>query len=79
MNVVLLGSQDVDFITKEGHHIVGTNIFVGYNKEDVKGMKAEKLFVRESIGIPKDVKPNDRLNISFNSNGKVEEVTKGAQ
>ena len=71
-----IGIQPINFTNREGQQIVGTNLFVGYADENVRGLRAEKFFIRETIDLPKDIKPNDKLNLSFNSKGKVEEVTK---
>lgn len=72
----IIGIQKIDFTNSDGQQIVGINIFAGYDDENVVGKKVEKFFVKESVDIPKDLKPNDRVNILFNSKGKVEGIVK---
>ena len=52
------------------------NIFIGFEQEDVQGLKTEKLFLKEELVLPKDTKLNDVLDLSFNMRGKVEKITK---
>jgi len=42
----------------------------------VNGEKTEKLFIKEGIEIPKDLKLNDTIEVTFNMKGKVESVSK---
>lgn len=72
----LLGVQAISFSNKDGDTIKGTNIYVGFEQEDVQGLKTEKLFLKEEIALPKDTKLNDVLDLSFNMRGKVESVKK---
>ena len=44
MLVRLLGVQAISFSDKDGRAIKGTNIFIGFEQEDVQGLKTEKLF-----------------------------------
>lgn len=76
MLVRLLGVQAISFSDKDGRAIKGTNIFIGFEQEDVQGLKTEKLFLKEELGLPKDTKLNDLLDLSFNMRGKVEKITK---
>jgi sRNA-binding regulator protein Hfq len=47
-----------------------------YKDEHVNGLKADKLFLKEGIELPKEVKLNDMLDISFNMRGRVEMIYK---
>ncbi len=74
MQVQILGFQMVDFTTKKGDVIRGSNLFVGWEDENVTGMHTEKFFVKDGIELPKDTKINDRVDLSFNMHGKVEAI-----
>lgn len=75
MQAKLLGFMGVDFTNKDGEQIVGMNIFVAFNDENVHGLRAEKFFLKEGISLPEQVKVNDTLEISFNYKGKIESIT----
>ena len=74
MQVQILGFQMVDFTTKKGDVIRGSNLFVGWEDENVTGMHTEKFFVKDGIELPKDTKINDSVDLSFNMHGKVEAI-----
>jgi hypothetical protein len=76
MQAQLLGVQYVDFKNNSGETISGTNIFVAYKESGVEGMRAEKYFLKEGITLPKDIKLNSVLELSFNRKGKIEAVYK---
>ena len=63
MQMKLVGIAPVNFTNNVGEKIVGQNVFVLYKDENVNGLKADKLFLKEGIEIPKDVKINDMLDI----------------
>lgn len=60
MVVQIIGRQTLDFTTKEGQLIKGTNLFVAYKDENTEGLKADKFFVRDGIVIPKELKMSDK-------------------
>ena len=70
MKAQLLGVMPVDFTNNNGDNVRGTNIFVGFEDENVEGLRTEKFFVKDGISLPKDTKLNDTINISFNYKGK---------
>lgn len=76
MRVQIVGTQALDFKTDNGERITGNNLFVLYEDENVTGLKASKVFVKEGVNLPKDVKLNDMVDISFNMKGKVEAIYK---
>lgn len=76
MKAKLVGIQVLDFSIDGGERITGTNIFINHEDENVAGLKASKLFLKEGVNLPKDVKINDMLDISFNMKGKVEMIYK---
>ncbi len=76
MKAQLLGVMPVDFTNNSGDTVRGTNIFVGFEDENVKGIRAEKFFLKEGLALPKDTKLNDTINISFNYKGKIEMIEK---
>jgi hypothetical protein len=75
MVVQVIGRQTLDFTTKEGQLIKGTNLYVAYKKDSVEGLMADKIFVRDEISIPKELKMNDKLDISFDNRGKIEKIS----
>lgn len=76
MQMKLVGIAPVNFTNNVGEKIVGQNAFVLYKDENVNGLKADKLFLKEGIEMPKDVKINDMLDISFTNRGRVEMIYK---
>ncbi len=72
----LIGLQNINFTNQNGETINGTNMFVAFVDENVDGLRCDKFFLKENIALPKDIKLNDKINISFNHKGKVEEVSK---
>ena len=76
MQVKLLGVMPVNFRNNQGEEINGTNIFVAFKDENVEGLRAEKLFLKENIPFPDNIKLNDNLEIAFNYKGKVEMISK---
>lgn len=76
MQAKLLGFMGVDFTNKDGEQIVGMNIFAAFKDENVHGLRTEKIFLKEGISLPEQVKINDTLEISFNYKGKIESITK---
>lgn len=76
MKAKFVGIQELNFQTDRGENIVGNNLFILHEDENVTGLKASKVFVKAGINLPKDVKLNDTLDISFNMKGKVEAIYK---
>ena len=76
MQAKLLGVMPVNFLNNQGEEINGTNIFVAFKDEYVEGLRAEKLFLKENISFPDNIKLNDNLEIAFNYKGKVEMISK---
>lgn len=76
MRVKVLGVQDIHFTNNSGETINGTNLFIAFNDENCKGLKTDKVFVREGITLPKDLKLQGELHLYFNYKGKLESITK---
>ena len=76
MKAKFVGIQELNFEADRGEKIVGNNLFILHEDENVTGLKASKILVKEGVNIPKDVKLNDMLDISFNMKGKVEAIYK---
>lgn len=74
MLVQILGKQILDFTTRDGQLIKGTNLYVAYQQEDIVGLKSDKFFVRDGIIIPKELKINDKAEVYFDHRGKVEGI-----
>ncbi len=76
MRVQLLGVQRIEFNNANGEKISGNNFYISFKDENVNGEKTEKLFIKEGIEIPEDLKLNDTIEVTFNMKGKVESVSK---
>jgi hypothetical protein len=76
MKARLFGIREIMFNNDNNEAIRGKSIYIGFEDENVTGIRTEKLFVREGIDFPKDIKLNEILDISFNMKGKVEMITK---
>lgn len=76
MKAKIVGIQELNFQTDRGENIVENNLFILHEDENVTGLKASKVFVKEGVNLPKDVKLNDMIDISFNMKGKVEAIYK---
>lgn len=76
MKVTLLGAQRVSFVSNDGQPVNGNSLYVAFSDENVDGLKTDKVFVREGIEIPKEIKLNDTIDLSFNMKGRVEKIVK---
>lgn len=76
MQVKLMGVMKVDFTNNKGESVSGVNLFVAFKDENVDGLHTEKVFVRSDIALPKDIKVNDILEVSFNHKGRVMGISK---
>ena len=76
MKMKLAGISPMCFVNNVGETIKGTNLFVLYEVESVIGLKADKIFVKESVALPKDVKPNEMLDFAFDNRGKVMSISR---
>lgn len=76
MQARLLGVQNLHFNNENGDLVKGDNIFVAFKDENIQGMRTERFFVKEEIGLPEGVKINDVIDISFKFKGKIERITK---
>ena len=74
MKAQLLGVQGIGFTNPNGEEIKGTNIFVAFEDSLVEGLRTERFFLKTGISLPKDVKINDMLDITFNYKGKIETI-----
>ncbi len=76
MRAKIIGIADVNFKDQSGREVSGTSIYAAFADENVNGLKAEKFFVNNSIELPKDLKANDTVEMSFNYKGKIDSITK---
>lgn len=76
MRAKVLGVQPIHFTNNNGELIEGTNLYIAFPDENCKGLKTDKVFVREGIKLPKDLKLNEDVNLSFNYKAKLEEIVK---
>ena len=65
MQMKLVGVAPVNFTNNAGETIKGQNIYVLFKDENTNGLKAEKLFLKDGIDLPKDTKLNDMLGFSL--------------
>ena len=70
MKMKLYGVQKLDFTTKEGNRISGTNLFVAYSDPNVQGVKTDKVFINTSISLPNALKAGMEIEIMFDMKGK---------
>ena len=76
MEMKLVGTAPVDFVSKDGKRVIGTTAYMLCKSANVSGYKCEKIFIREDKGLPKDSKLNDVFDISFDIKGRLEKITK---
>lgn len=76
MQMKLVGISPVEFTNNAGESIKGQRIYVLFKDEHTNGLRAEKLFLKDGIDLPKDTKLNDMLEVTFNMRGRVEMVYK---
>ena len=76
MQATLLGIRALDFKSKDGDQIKGTQLFVSFPEAETDGLMAEKLFIRadSKTQLPDKLRPGDVLDVSVNLKGKVEAV-----
>lgn len=75
MIVKLLGYQNIDFTSNQGDRIVGTNLFVSYPDNNVKGLRSDRKFASRKAIADQELKVDSYYDVSINFNGKVEKVS----
>lgn len=73
MIVKLLGVQKLDFETREGERIIGTNIYTQYPDDYVEGVKCEKFFIRKSVDVS-NLKIDSFYDLTFDRRGKIDKI-----
>lgn len=71
MRIRVLGIQPLSFTNDSGDTVNGTNLYYGYENPNITGLQTDKMFVREDITLPDDLKPNAVLNADFSPKGKL--------
>lgn len=71
----VIGIQNINFKNNDGDLVRGTNLFLGFKDENVIGLKAQKFFLKEDFKLP-DIKPNDKLHLTFDMKGRITEIEK---
>lgn len=74
MRLVLIGIQSISFTNNNGEEIKGHNLYVTYPDENVQGLKADKIFLKENIKLPQGIKLNQEIDAVFNMRGKIEAI-----
>lgn len=74
MLVEVLGiKRDINFKTKEGVTINGTNIYVDHLENGVEGCMCEKFFLNGATFDASKIKVGDMVILNFNRYGKIAE------
>lgn len=76
MKAKLVGVQGIHFTNNSGEEVNGTKIYCAFQDENVEGLRTADFFLKDGITLPKDIKLNDAIDISFNMKGKVEMIFK---
>ncbi len=76
MQAKLLGVMEISFTNNQNETVQGLNVFLAFPDSNVEGMRSEKFFLRDNIVLPKEVKINDVVDVSFNYKGKIESISK---
>ena len=74
MKVMILGKREVNFVAEDGRQIAGASLYIGYEKDGVDGMVAEKVFVSAAKLPMKPIVVGADAEIYFDSRGKVDSV-----
>jgi len=74
MKAKLLGTRQLDFTSKDGNQIKGTNLFLAFPEDGVTGHATDKIFIRSDISLPAGMKVGGEIQVFFNRKGRVEAV-----
>ena len=74
MRVIVYGVQNLDFTSADGNVIKGKSIFCGFENKYVDGLKTNKFFIPSSNPVCKDIKPECELELSFDYNGRIDNI-----
>ena len=69
----LIGYQKIDFTTKQGDRIVGTNLYIASDDDNVRGRRTDKVFCSQKA-IDCDLIVNHYYDVCINIRGKVDKV-----
>ena len=79
MVVECTGTRELDFLDSSGKQVKGVSLYILYPEDGVVGKKADKLFVKPSVPLPKGLKPGDMISIAFDIKGKPFAITMADQ
>ena len=65
MKARIIGIEEINFKNQVGEVISGTNIFIAYENPNTEGLRCDKVFLKEEINLPADVRPNELVEIYF--------------
>lgn len=74
MRAYARGIKQLDFTTKEGERVKGTQVFYTYASDGVVGEAADKIFLRQDFPIPPDLAPGKAIDIFCDTKGRVEHI-----
>ena len=75
MRVLVLGTQDVDFVTNDNKVIKGKSVYGSFENRYVNGLKTNKFFIPDYIECINDIVPDAEIEIGFDMNGKIDSVS----
>ena len=77
MNIKVIGLQNLDFVTKDGNHIKGINVYAMFPDKKIQGFRCEKFYISQEIVLPKGgIQVNDTIDLVFDFKGKIESISK---
>ena len=74
MRAYARGIKQLDFTTKEGERVKGTQVFVSYPSDGVVGEIVDKIFLREGFTLPPELAPGKVIDIYCDTKGHVEHI-----
>lgn len=73
----VIGVQFNEYVSKrDGLKKSGYNLFVTYQDSRVQGLACDRLWIRPQLLQGLDLKPNDKIAISYNRYGSIESLEK---
>lgn len=75
MQARITGKKEVKFTNDKGEAIDGMTVYVLFEEQNVEGLCTDHYFLKAGT-LPKDVKINDMIDITFNRKGKIEAIRK---
>ena len=74
--VTVFGKKKLDFLSKDGNQVKGTNVFVAFEANGVDGLQTDKLFLSDTKFGSVDIVVGADYEVTYNRYGKVDSLTK---